>query len=403
MLETIQEFARFKLLERGEVDVVARAHAEHALALAEAAEPELFGEAQAEWVRRLDDETGNLRAALSWSIESGALEVGLRIAGALTRFWSIRGHMSEGRRWLEEALRQDAPVAPEVRSKALFAAGYAALGQGDYGDASTRFEDALDAYRESGDEAGAAACLAQVGWLSTVRGDLDRAVAASEQSLSIARAHGDSRTASAAISNLAEAAERSGEHDRAGELFDEALQLRQELGDRRNIANALINLGRNEILRGSATRAASLLADALQVAESVDDTWGRSLALSSLACLALQEGDAATAQARLRDALALCVERGDKRVAAECLTTTAAASMLSGDPSRAARLAGAADGLRGAMGIPASPLETSVVERFLATAAALEEGYADDHDAGRSLSMERAISLAIEVLEVSRP
>ena len=49
MLETIHEFAREKLEESGEAEVIGRAHAGYFLALAEEAEAELIGANQVEW------------------------------------------------------------------------------------------------------------------------------------------------------------------------------------------------------------------------------------------------------------------------------------------------------------------------------------------------------------------
>src|SRR5262249_57408150 len=132
MLETIREYAIEKLTESGGLEETRTRHLERYVALAETAEPELTRAGQAVWLERLMDENDNIRAALAWSFESGQVELGLRLAGSLVRFWSIRGLMTEGRRWLTEALAASTGVAPGVLGKAYFAAGYAALGQGDY-------------------------------------------------------------------------------------------------------------------------------------------------------------------------------------------------------------------------------------------------------------------------------
>src|SRR5205085_1504184 len=125
------------------------------------------------------------------------------LADALPRFWSIRGHMPEGRAWLELALGQPADVPAAIRARALFASGYAALGLGDFGAALQRFEEALRLFRELDDARGVAPCLAQLGWLATTRDDHERAVSVSQESLTLARDLGDKRTASVALSNLA--------------------------------------------------------------------------------------------------------------------------------------------------------------------------------------------------------
>src|SRR5439155_1274260 len=143
MFETIREYARERLAERDELEELRRRHADRYVALTETAEPELTGPNQGAWLERLDEENDNIRAAIGWSLASGEVESALRMAGALVRFWSTRGHMTEGRRWLAEALAASGSVSPAVRAKALFAAGYAALGQGDYVDAKSLFEESL--------------------------------------------------------------------------------------------------------------------------------------------------------------------------------------------------------------------------------------------------------------------
>ena len=102
MLETVHEYAREKLEESGEAEEIKRAHAEYFSALAEEADSELKGPDQLQWLQRLEAEHDNMRAALGWALQPGETEVVLRLGDALWWLWSVRGHYSEGRRWLEE-------------------------------------------------------------------------------------------------------------------------------------------------------------------------------------------------------------------------------------------------------------------------------------------------------------
>jgi predicted ATPase/class 3 adenylate cyclase len=104
MLETVHEYAREKLEESGEAEEIKRAHAEYFLTLAREADPELKGPGQLEWLQRLEAEHDNMRDALGWALQREETELVLRLGGALWWFWFVRGHYSEGRRWLEEAL-----------------------------------------------------------------------------------------------------------------------------------------------------------------------------------------------------------------------------------------------------------------------------------------------------------
>ena len=397
MLETIREYALEVLRERGELELLRSLHARYFVVVAERAEPELLLADQDLWIRRLVEEEGNLRAAMSWSLESGELEPGLRIAGALPRFWSSRGQLVEGHRWLTMALASQGDVALPVQAKAHFADGYAALAEGQYPHAIEKFEASLALYRELGDEPGAARCLAQLGWVLTTLGEHEQATARSLESLELARRIADRQTESVALTNLADGAAQQGDYERAKVLYEQSLALRRDLGDRRNIANALLNLGRAELLHGDREAARYLLDEGLELARGVGDTWGISVGLASVGRLALLSGERERAVELLDEALELSRQRGDRKLAAECLDSLAEAVAGAGEPARAAQLSGAAEGLREAIGAVYSPAELSLRERALADLrrALGETAFRSEWATGRSLGMSGAISYAL--------
>jgi hypothetical protein len=156
MLEPVRQYGREKLEESGEKDEVGRRHALFFLALAEEIEPKINTADRPRWLERLENEHGNLRAALAWSRKEAQGETGLRLAGALFWFWFHRGYLSEGRRWLGGALATEegigglpAPASAAARAKTLCGAGLLAWMQGDL---SVRGE--RDALAESGRKAG---------------------------------------------------------------------------------------------------------------------------------------------------------------------------------------------------------------------------------------------------------
>ena len=303
MLETIREFARERLRERPEADAVRRRHAEHLVALAERAEPALAGPEQAFWLARLGEENANIRAALAWSREAGQLELGLRLAGALVRFWSARGLMAEGRQWLERALAEADGVSAAVRAKAEFAAGYAALGLGEFTGAEQHFERCLGLARELGDERQEAAALAQLAWLGMATERADQARAHAEDALRLASAEGERVAASGALNVLAELASTDGD-GKTKELLEQGLALRREVGDERLIADSLLLLGR-------VGRDEACYVEALQLARGLEDSWTTSNAL-------LRLGEIRGDRELIEEALAIARERGDAALVAQC-------------------------------------------------------------------------------------
>ncbi len=393
-LETIREYALEQLEKRGELEQMRRRHAERLLELVEAAEPELTRENQAMWLDRLDEENDNIRAALAWATGAGEIEIALRLAGALVRFWSTRGLMREGRSRLAEALAASGSVAPAVLAKAHFAAGYAAVGEGDFLQARADFEASLEHARNASDERAEGSALAQLAWLAMASGD-DRARELAESSAELAERAGDKLTASGAVTTLADLAVAEGNREEAIQLYERGLALRRALGDQRLVANSLVGLGRAQLLQGDYPRATALLEEALTLARRVKDTWVASVALGNLARVLLcADGDRVRVNMLLAEGLRLARDRNDRRLTAEWAQALAAATALEGRPDEAGRLCACAEALRETTGAELYPAETMIQELFL-TPIRADAGFPAALETARGLSADELIAAAV--------
>src|SRR5215210_1416258 len=402
MLGTIREYAREKLEESTEAEEVARLHAERFLALAEEAEPQLKGAEQLEWLDRLQEEHDNIRAALGWSLERGKAEAGLRIAGALTRFWYVRGHLSEGRRWLEEGLAKadSDEMAPSVRAKALVGLGLVADSQeGDYEKAAGLYEEGLAMYRELGDQEGIANCLHHMAvMVGYIRGDHEWAAALLEESLGIYRELGDEHGIASLLNALGMVAGVQGDLARSATLFEEALTASREAGDAAGVARGLCNLSYTVLLLGDQERAMTLAEEALERSREQGNMLFTFVALNNLGLAAREQGDYERAAAALREALALGWEIGDKLGVVEALEGLAGLAGILQEGQRAGRLWGVALAWREASGAPLADADRALHEPHLDAArsrlggAAWEEALAE----GRAMTLERAMACALE-------
>ena len=292
MLETIREYACEQLEGTSEAEAARERHAAWYLSFAEHAEPELTGAQQAAWLGRLERDHDNLRAALFWLRSSGGLERQLRLAGALSRFWYVHGHLTEGRSWLEDALAADDHTRPAARAKALRGAFALAHRQGDIASASAYAREGLALYRALADEGGVARSLAYLGVVAASEGDEKRARSLYEEAGALARRIGDRWALALAVSNQGNLALNRGDYPQASALCRESLTLQRELGDKRGMAISLNNLAYAALHEGRHRDAVAPLQQSLQLAQELGDRDGIAYRLEGLAVVAAAEDDA---------------------------------------------------------------------------------------------------------------
>jgi tetratricopeptide (TPR) repeat protein len=400
LLETVRQYGRDRLFESGEGEAVRDRHRGFYLTLAEEAEPQLTGLEQAAWLERLESDHDNLRSVLELRNDAEAL----RLAGALWRFWSVRGHLVEGRERVGIVLSGDeSGCRTAARAKALNGAGGLAHFQDDNGAARTLFEESLSVFREIGDEVGIAGSLNNMGNSYSRQGDLGPAREFYEESLSLYRELGDKRGIAVTLNNLGGIARAHSDQKSALALYEESLTLRREVGDRRGIADSLGDLGIIAKERGDYESARALFEESLTIRREVGDRPGIGVMLLELGIVAQQRGDFGSSRELHEQSLAILRKIGLPFFIGHSLQAFAALWLSKGEAARAARLWSAVEVMRVQSGSPLSPNDRIRHDVQLADARAAlgEEAFASAWQEGRALTMEQAIELALDIAPTS--
>ncbi|MDQ2941879.1 MAG: tetratricopeptide repeat protein [Chloroflexota bacterium] len=372
LLETVRQYAREKLLGSGEAADAMRRHRNWFLAVMTRIEPQFFGGARSgSGIEELDREHDNLRAALEWSAdEPGEAAAGLQLAAGLWRFWEIRGHVVEGRAWLERLLAASSGESLAARSSALTGAGVLAHLQGDYDAAFAFHEESLILHRQVGNPQSIAYAANNLANAAVEQGDYARARALYKESLELARAGGDIRGSAIALINLADVVARQGDLETARSLFEESIATFREHEDNWGMAFALDSFGVVARRHGDHPSARLLHGEAMEISQALGDERGVARALAHLAEVASLEGDTAEAAKLYRESLAIRQRLGDLPGIATGLEKLAA--VLSAQaPDTAGRLLGRAEALRQSIRAPTPAEARAEYERCFGQLAAV--------------------------------
>ena len=356
LLETVRQYAYQKLVADDDPSAALARHAGHYLRLGEGIEPGINTSARQACLALLEREHSNLRIVLERTSRDGAQDCAPRLASALFWFWFHRGHWREGRTFLAAVLeREHRPTLS--RARALLGDGVLAWAEGDLGAAGPRLEEAA----------------------------------------ALARTIDDLPTAAHALHFLAMV--RLGEADAAAgrALGAQAVTLARTAGDAFCLALALASYGVVLLAVEQYDDARAALEESVARGRRDGDAWAVALPLRNLAIIAYRQQDYRTAQTLLEESLQGLRAVGEKWFLSRSIETLAEVMTAAGDYERAARLFGAAETLREAVGASVLAFYRADYERAIGIA---RTGLGDQRfelcwTVGRALSPDAAVAYAL--------
>jgi predicted ATPase/class 3 adenylate cyclase len=358
MLQTIRDFAAERLEESGEAGPIRDRHLMAFIALADQAQPHLFGPRRKEWLDRLEEDHDNFRAALDWAVASGDARRAMELSTGLWRFWQMRGHLHEGRRRMETVLAM--PNSGEFSKERL-------------------------------------AALEAAGGLAYWQADMDVAQRFYDECVVLTRKLGDDRALANALYNAAfpRVVSREAIAD-AKPMLDEALPLFRNLGDETGVARVLWGIGNAYYFAKEFAAALPVLKEAVALNRKLDDRFGMGWSIHTLGLVAFNLGDFELARKCWTEAVQLFTAAGDVPGMVLQLDNLSALARHDGDFARAARLWGAAGAHQVSSGTGLGRLLREEEGRTG------REGIDDDAEAtrvmaeGQAMSLEEAVAYALQ-------
>ena len=313
MLETINAFAVERFDARPDAGAIRRAHSEWFIAAAGRAAREIAGGDRRAALERLEDDQGNVRAALDWLTTNDA-PLAARMATDLWRFWQMRGYLMEGRRRVDAVLAEDDRrhvLSPGLRRELLSAAGGIAYWQADTAATHRRYREALELARAHGTKAELADALYDFSFAPVESLDAD--------------------SYAVTIATM------------APPLLVEAMTQYRELGDQRGIAKSLWAKSEHDFFRGDFSASVADLTEALAIFRALRDRFQISWSLHSLGLAYTLLGAFDLARPAYAEAMRMFIEDGDVSGMILGLVDFAGLEHALGERRRAVSLAAAAD------------------------------------------------------------
>lgn len=369
MLETIRQYAWERLSETGEAPAALAAHTAWFTALAERARSHWQGPEEAAWAGRLARDDDNLRVVLQRETgDGGDPRVGARLCAALTHFWIRRGHIVEGRRWVDASLARSAVLSAPERAEAITSAGRLAAYDGDLSMARARLEESASMYRALGDHDGLCRALGSLSNVLVTAGEYERASEIATETLAIAREIGDWQRVSIALVSCGSLALAVSRYSDAERFLRERLAICRVHETRADLVTTLLQLSGCVGRLGRLDEAEDLMDECVAIARRDGFAVFLAYTYGQRGLYALWRGDAAGALELLEESLARFRELEYRSGISAALDDLSCVLAACGRHEEAMRVAGTATVLREEMGAAITPQASTDLEFYLGPA-----------------------------------
>jgi predicted ATPase/class 3 adenylate cyclase len=361
LLETIRQYGREKLGQSGETQLISSRHARFFAQLAEEAEAFLRGGQEIiAWLQRLESEHGNLRAALDWCLSGGDLPLGAQLAGSLTFFWFRRDHHSEGRNYLDQAVKTSDRAPTHVKAKLYVSIGTLAYVQQELGACFEAYQKGASLYREVDDPAGLGTALAFYGGI-------------------LGMLH-------------------PSRYSEAVALCYEAHDILRGIKDKPRFVQALNFTGEMFRTRGDYEKAKAVYEECLSLAREIDDLLRQSMMYQNLGYVAIHKGDIKAAKALCSQGIQLAIQvKSDSQLASTIMVMAGVYTSRS-PAEKGARLMGAAEAMLESTGVVLQPADMIEIVQYKSDLRELlgETAYEEAYQEGRQMTSDVAVATALE-------
>lgn len=355
MLEIVREYARQKLDEGEGAAIPSRYHRDHFVEFTRRANVGLLGHDQGRWLVLVGREQANIRATLRRALGHGELGEVVEIGWNVWRYWWIRGHHTEGRRWMEDAIAQaNGSLSTEQLARANFV--------------------------------GAAMAIAQT--------DLEKAIPLAAACLDDARAVGDRFLVGMGLLGAGLIALYTQDLPAAKEHLESALAIFREEDDWWGQAHVLHYLWRYEAVLGSGVEQIRKLRESVALFEANGDPSAMVLILHDLAMTTLMAGDVPETLRLLDEGFRRSLELRNRWYLAYCFEALGCVVVLLGDLISGARYFGLADRLRDEVQVSRAPFDMLLYQPYLeALTQRLDRAELEAlREAGRAWAVDEALA-----------
>ena len=404
-LETIRQYAMEKLLESGEAVEVRDRHMDyflHSMKQTPQRERRIYGALpdDTEWLDRMEQEHGNLRAALEWSASTHP-DKALHLIYMVGNFWVARDYNIEARRWCQTILArgESLPDMEGERAKVYGILGWSSIGIGDHKTGRDAAETGIALARTINDSQTIGHLLGLVTLAWIFLGDFPAAEKALAEAEIIAREHGFVEQLAAVLTTRAQLA-FTGYRDipQAKIYLNEALSLAPTIQNEWATAMSLFGMARVAGVMGDLTTARAKFLESANLAKKMGNKRQMYSCYSELAHVLRENGKLEEPLSLYRELLPKWRDLGHRAAVAHELECIAYIFSKQEQGQRAAKLLGAADSLRKLIGSSPTPVELAEHEEELASlrGKVTESDCERSWEEGQKLSLDEAIALAIQ-------